>query len=569
MHQEWLANGLLHVDGIMSKELSTLLDSSSAKMGHEAVACYIEYFPHHPRQEPFVGVVAYKDKGKLVVETYPVRVADNTITCKGKSLQIEKGAPSLFLMTTWLARTVFQVPPAFKPIPLQLNAGHQDSLANTLKKLDVAVWTQFKNMDTSLAGNIIDMLHSYGLVYIGSLTEWASTEESGAISAIVDDTKNALYWIEDATVFEDNGYDLVLRFQKRSSSGSSGDSGSGSGSGDGDGGGGKSTAWYITRRLVVTDDGTRLCDTESKKLSPPFVIEAHRPPTEGLSAFSDWVHELLLPMDDCMITIPYLRDEIVGRFLITSVPPSTHMPTRPFLVNGRLGNPFPLFPLSSPCPPRLLFSPDLFFSRGRIPPGMTPTTIHYKISFKSWQDDPLFQMFLKIDGERSHIYKIIFPDDTKGGVRVPEVGQLRTYVKTATPQKLSEDSIALSILRPRTRDEWGTEIVEFTLTTYHRSASLCVNTLLCDFKIQATLFPYDASKAPRVYKEVAVPVFSTEVQKVRGKLAKCTLERAIRALVGKHHHKRVYTSIFEMKVVAGKHHLFYWDGLEFEPLQTF
>jgi hypothetical protein len=567
MHLEWLTFGLLHCDGVSSSELSLALDAATVALGEEVVGCYIEYDPSHPQQTPFIGVAAYKQGARLVVKTYPVRVLGNTMLCNGKSLTLQEGSPGLFLATTWLARSVFGVAAQYKPIPLlatkdaccsssttktqslrQLAFDRPVVLANALHQLDVAVWSALANtVEPRSTVTAVDMLYCYGLVYTGSLNEMASAQEAERVEALVPDDTVMAYWLEDATVFHKDNYNLVMRLQ-------------------GPGGeqpqkGQDNTAFYITRRLILTPDGTRLMDTQTKSLSPPFVLEEHRPSPEGLNAFSAWAQSLL-PSPFHRKPLPYLRSEVVGGFL-QCIHPSTSLAIRPFLVNGEVGDASSLH-VPGTVPPRLIFSPDTFFYRGRVPEGTKPSTVHFQIHFKSWVDDPDFQLFLKVAGDRTHIYKIVFPTkDNKDRERVPEPGQLRTFVKSGAAGKLSVDGLSLSVLRPTRGRDWDTDTVEFTVTTHNRPFSVCTNSLVCDFTVQSTLFPYDAASPPRPNPKVRVPIFSTEALKKQQKYG-VSLDKAIGKVLAQQQSKRVFTSLYEAKLLGDKYVFFFWDGLDFQ-----
>jgi len=453
------------------------------------------------------AVAIYRKGGTLlVVETKPVRFIFDKILAGLQDL--ETGNPGtmslLFRVTAWLARTVFLVTNA-KPFPLlhklsidQLGLPPSKACFETpyampqlLRTLDAYV-TSVALASTQIdadEASVVDVAHCFGLVYVGSLNEVTSDDEGVHLRATlslaaIQEGYSHLWWIEDHTLYHEHQYNLVVRFNV----------------GD--------DPVYMKRRIQVVDGGLRFQDLETSRTSS--VLSWQDGDDEaGLWAMNRWVESMLPPTAKAM---PYMRYEIIHRYHVMR-PRRFLFMTRPYLVNGRPG----LLPdtYNASLPPRLFYSPDLFVEPEKIPPGLRPTTVLGEVHVRPWILSPEtdLQLFLRFDDYKDHAYRILF---TKDGELLPELNRVRIYVESQNAQILGRDAIQLVVLR-RSVGPGGCIVVEFVVTSYCRPFSLCTDSMLCDFTVKLTTFPYDARDGPVVFPGVNLLLWSNRVSMVAEK----------------------------------------------------
>lgn len=444
------------------------------------------------------AVAVYKNKeGLLVVERRPARFTYARVVVGMQTLDVGKdeAQPLLFRLTAWLARSVFTVHDA-KPFPvlhqLAVNALHlpetkaclntRYGMAELLTTMDVSVTSvalQTTQLDAEDA-SAVDVLHCFGLVYVGSLNEATSDEEGVHLRATmalakIQEGADHIWWVEDYTVFETDHFNLVFRFNI------------------------EDRPMYMKRRMVVCGGGKRFKDLQTDSLSG-FLRWEPEEPEAGIVAFDAWVRSLLPSGSK---TIPYMRHEIIKRYDVL-LPKRFLFMVRPFLVKGLPG----FVPSYSTCdlPARLYYSPDLFVEREKIPQGCKPTTVLAEIMVKpcmmaSCAD---VQLFLRVDGEADNVYRILFRKD---GEVMPEASQVRIFVQSQDRDSFGEDTLQLVVLR-RDIGPGGSMLVEFILTSYCRPFTLCTDSMLADFSIKWTTFVHDANVEPVVFPRMDLCLWS-------------------------------------------------------------
>lgn len=453
------------------------------------------------------ALAVYRKNGTLlVVETKPARFSYEKLLvgCHAYDVGAQNQTPLLFRLTAWLARSIFGVTDA-KPFPIlhkfaidQLDLSTETSL-NTMYKMPEFLRTLDMYV-TSVAlaasaqidaeeASIVDVLHCFGLVYVGSLNEVTSDDEGVHLRATlslakIQDGYDHLWWIEDFTVYEEDHYNLVVRFNI------------------------DNHPMYMKRRLKVTAGGKRFVDLDSTKVSSKICWEEGLEEA-GICEFNKWVESLLPSTAKAM---PYMRHEIIKRYHVLR-PRRLLFMVRPYLVNGVPG----LLPSmhNSSLPPRLFYSPDLFVEPSKIPQGNIPTTVLGEVLVKPWilAREIDVQVFLKLEGEEDHAYRILF---TKQGELFPELNQVRIFVQSQNKSMLDKDAIQLVVLR-RNVGPGGSILVEFVLTSYCRPFTLCTDSMMCDFNVRLTTFTYDARDEPVVFPPIQLLLWSNRVSMVSEK----------------------------------------------------
>lgn len=455
----------------------------------------------------WLATAAYRKNGTLlVVETKPVRFSLENVVAGFEVYDAgtREPTPLLFRITAWLARSVFRVTDA-KPFPIlhklsidQLNLHPSSTFLETPYKLPEFLRTMdMYATSVALASsqidadetNIVDVLHCLGLIYVGALNEVTSDDEGMHLRATLSLAKiqegcNHLWWIEDCTVYEDDHYNLVVRFHV------------------------DDQPAYMKRRVTVADHGTRLQDLETSRLSGK-VSWNEGDDEAGVWAINAWVESLLPRPGKAM---PYMRHEIIKRYHVLR-PSRFLFLVRPYLVNGVPG----LLPAmhNSSLPPRLSYSPDLFVEPHKIPPKLKPTTVLGEIHIMPWilAKETNVQLFLQVDGEEEHVFRILF---TKDGKILPETNQLRFFVQSKNKTQMESDAIQLVLLR-RTVGPAGCLLVEFVFTSYCRPFILCTDSMTCDFTARFTTFQYDAKDEPVVFPPIHLMLWSNRVDMVSKK----------------------------------------------------
>ena len=268
----------------------------------------------------------------------------------------------------------------------------------------------------------------------------------------------------------------------------------------------------MTRRLEVAADGLRMIDLETSMTSPCLRLVDEDGLNDGgdvdggglLRSFSYFVDTLLGTSGSSQhrSSMPYLREEVLRAY---GFGPPSNVPTRPWLVQGQE---MPTMPPMARLPPRLLYSPDLFLNRSRVPEGKHPTTVLLEITAKSWQGDPGLELSLKLQSRPDRGYRILFRKDD--GTVLPEEDELKVFTESQVPGKLVEGGISMCVLRHRSQ-EAGAKTVEVALTSYQEEFTLYTNRRVVDLHLRAMVFEYRADVAALVHDGMQVPLFSKAV----------------------------------------------------------
>jgi hypothetical protein len=484
------------------EEYNTLLKKAETEFGGDVVGVHIVR-----AGKSWQALAVYRKRGTLlVVETKPLRFMFGKLFVGLQEFDAEKPGPMplLFRLTAWLARTVFAVTEA-KPFPIlhklaidQLGLPPSKACFETayampqlLRALDAYV-TSVALASTQIdadEASVVDVLHCLGLMYVGSLNEVTSDDEGEHLRATlslaaIQEGRDHLWWVEDYTLFEENHYNLVVRFNM------------------------DSQPVYMKRRLAVADGGKRFQDLETSRKSSVLSWQEGEDEA-GMWAMNQWVESMLPPTARAM---PYMRHEIIHRYHVLR-PRRFLFMTRPYLVNGRPG----LLPdlYNASLPPRLFYSPDLFVEPEKIPRGLRPTTVLGEVHVRPWilAEETDIQLFLRFDDHKDHAYRILF---TKDGELLPELNRVRIYVESQDHKSLGTDAIQLVVLR-RSVGPGGCIVVEFVVTSYCRPFTLCTDSMLCDFTVRLTTFPYDARDGPVVFPSVNLMLWSNRVHMVAEK----------------------------------------------------
>ena len=461
-------------------------------------------------------VMAFAEEDGQVIRRFaPLHLSRSTISTINAELHLRPDAPLQFQVTTWIARKVFKMKSA-KAFPIL----DHDSISPTeILQLhdmcihDVATDTlQFDHME----GSIVDILHTFGAIYLGSIQESTSHEETVSIQKALQAVKHhgvtRLWWIEDFTLFEENCYKLVLRFNMA----------------------GK--PYYLKRKLMLNKNRERLVDIDTKRTSNSMNWDYGEC---GILGFNVWVESFLgIPGAKAL---PYLRSEILEQHPVGQ----KYVCTRPFLVNGKVAD----IPVLQQVAPRLMYSPDLFVERSKIPPGSNPSTIHFRISIKPMasidMDGMDIRLFLRIGDDKKNAYRILF---TKEGNIFPEEDQVRVFIESLNQHSLGEDAIQLVVLR-RHLVPCGMAVVEFLLTTHWKPFRLYTDNKSCNYNVQMTLFEYTTDR-PRIFDPLDIPVYTNSKLLNAAMMKKEDNSRSLVPLV-----------YVENDASTGKYHLMYYDGL--------
>lgn len=535
--------GLLCTEEFSAAVIGASLEKACAKYSGAMVLCYVQYTSNQ-----YEAVAAYKDGSKLVMESRPIQVIGTLLRDGKHELQLFYGSATLFRVPTWIARTVFSLKDHL-PYPflshaacLQhgLGAGALDdmcytplTLTNIVRQLELVVGATARlcqGIDSSEA-SVIDVLHCFGVVYVGSLNEAKSKSEISHLSKALEEVTKAgfksMWWIEDFTLFKPNMYTLVFRFNH------------------------PKKGPYYQRRQLLQKTKTQLIDLQTSNVSPPLIFH------EGsgkfhFQEFNVWISSIL-----GVRSFPYMRNEIVDRFTEGLVRPEAFQwVMRPYLKNGVKCH-LPVI-RNSELPPRLFYSWDLFLEPSRFPPGTNPSTVHFVIEIKSWVDDPDFRLLLRIDGDEDYVYRLFFRED---GESFPEGDQLKVHVECSDPSMFLKDAINVVILR-RSFEPYGTTVVEFTLTTFYKPFKLYVDSRVCDLALRAMVFNYLPESVPKVLQTVMIPVFTHRVQLIQDKQG-VPYAKAVQRTLDKIQcqRQRELIPIFLGKSVENKSYEFiYWDG---------
>lgn len=461
------------------------------------------FLQYHENARQWQAVAVHRKNGAcVVVETAPASITTQTLVVHGKELALTDGMPTLFRVSTWLARTVFGMQDG-NPFPLLHKLAHEqlDYLRGTaacydtsydtghlVRALDMYVRSVafFSDQLDYEEATIVDILHCFGCIYIGSLNEITSEEEgvhlrTSLALARVHGGYTHYWWIEDFTLFKEDEFTLAIRYTI------------------------ENKPFYMKRRLVLDADGSRFKDMETGSLSNAMSWETRI--EAGASAFNKWV-ESFLPR--CAKAMPYMRYEIVHRYHVLR-PRRFLFMVRPYLVKGHPGFLPPMH--NSHLAARLFYSPDLFVECRKIPEGAEPTTVMAQVQVRPWIEDAEFQLFLRIQGEDRHVFRVLFH---KNGELLPEVNQLRVFVQSKNPERMEKDVIQVIVLK-RSVAPCGTILVEFVITTYCRPFRVYVDNTACDYTFRLTSFKYSASHEPVVFPPIYVPVFTNKVHYVAKK----------------------------------------------------
>lgn len=493
------AAGLLHGD-VPEAVVAASLDHAYPAFGGK-VACFL-VLTDKGRCE---AVAAYRgDAWGITVKREPVVVEGGTIIPAGpgsrkKPLRLlGGGASALFQVPCWIARELMGMQgEAFYPLvapadacpPIQgWDAGPWDSLrvieAAVLRRRERAVH-EGKAAGT---GRGVDALHELGAMYVGSIDD-GQPEETAALLKGLRISEGPVWWVEDYTIFEPGHHTLVIRWMA-----------------------GKEVR-YMTRRLEAR--GSRLVDLETGMASPALVLldedDPSPSPPNVLRTFSHWVDGLLgssgTPPAPAKASLPYLRGEVLAFYGLSP----NHIPTRPCMVQGK-----PMLPLAQTgtgLPPRLLYSPDLFLNRSRVPEGMHPSTVLVEVTATALGGamDPALELGLNLDSRPDRGYRLYF---SKNGEVLPEVDELKIFTETPMAGKLVEGSLSLCVLRRRPADAQDPSYVtiEFALTGYGEDFTLYCTSRLCDVSLRIMQFEYLADVVPRMHEGLAVPLFSKAVE---------------------------------------------------------
>jgi hypothetical protein len=324
-----------------------------------------------------------------------------------------------------------------------------------------------------MEGSIIDILHSFGAMYLGSVQESTSPEETVYIQKALDAAKahgvTHLWWLEDYTLFEQNCYKLVIRYNM------------------------VGKAYYVKRKLSLRKNRERLLDIATKSVSNSMNWDYGE---SGILAFNEWVESFLgIPTAKAL---PYLRDEVLSQ---TRILPLQYPCTRPFLVNGKIAD----IPVHQDMAPRLFYSPDLFVERSKIPEGTNPCTVHFRVAVKPMNaidmDGIDMRMFLRIGDDKKNAFRVLF---TKNGQVYPEEDQVRVFIESVNEKSLGEDAIQLVVLR-RHLAPCGMTVVEFLVTSHWKAFRLYTDSKACDYDVRITLHEYN-TRRPRVFDPLDIPV---------------------------------------------------------------
>lgn len=499
-----LACGMIFVtnDQVVDKSIyAQTLEKATHTFGG-TVATWIH---HDLTHQKWHAMAVYLDVDQVVIKKCPLSWTLSGVSCRGKELVVPKGGATLFRVSSWITRTVFDIQdknpfPLVHPraceimglcavLHLRTHEENEWTMQDTWQQMDMyitnmAIYT--RDFDYTSA-TIVDILHAFGLVYVGSVNEVTSESEAwGLHRAIVIgriEGYSHLWWIEDSTLFEDDQFNVVFRFAMGQK------------------------PYYIKRKLCLTRDKCRFQDKVTGSTSCAMTWDPRESVT-GILAFHRWLASFL---PSGARVLPYMRHEIVARYGVVTSKRFEHV-VRPFFVNGVAATASNLeLPHNSDIAPRLFYSPDLFIERRKIPKGFEPSTVHFDIHVKPWIETSNLQLYLRIEGDDKHAYRVLCHKENE---TLPEPGQLKAFVQSKQTDVLGKDAVQIVVLK-RTLAPCGTIVMEFTVTTYWKPFRIYVDNQMCDYVLRCTLFPYSAKDPPTIFPPVEILVFTKKIQYVQ------------------------------------------------------
>jgi hypothetical protein len=489
------------------KDVSIMLETAAERFGG-TVATWVH---HDVRRQKWHAMAVYLDAtNTLVVKKCPLSFSGQKVSCRDKELVVPRDGAILFRVTSWITRTVFDIQHKnpFPRVPSRAckimglcAVGTDDdwTLQDTWQQMDMYITNMAiysSDFDYSSA-SIVDILHAFGLIYVGSVNEVTSESESwGLHRAIVAgriEGYSHLWWLEDSTLFEDDHFNVVFRFSMGPK------------------------PYYIKRKLSLTADKCRFVDKVTGSKSCAMAWDPYGSVT-GILAFHQWLASFL---PSGARVLPYMRHEIVARYGVVTSKLCEHV-VRPFFING-VPVPVSDLPCNSDVAPRLFYSPDLFVERRKIPTGFEPSTVHFEIHVKPWLETADLQLFLRIEGEDKHAYRVLCHKEHE---TMPEPGQLKAFVQSKETDVLGKDAIQLVVLK-RTLAPCGAIVMEFIVTTYWKPFRIYVDNQMCDYVLRCTLFPYSATKRPTIFPPVEILVFTKKLKYVQEKYSFDSMDMAL------------------------------------------
>ena len=490
--------GLVTISTLTDAEYTEILKNAFREIGG-TVATYVEYVEN--TWHAVAVVDSCQKKARLSFN-------GQRMTANNKELTLTSDASILFRVSSWITRSVFGLKDknpfpllhcqfAFQNHPRSLCYDHESTMAQALDQMDLIITdtaNHSREFDSTEA-TIVDILHCFGVIYVGSVNEVKSEAEMWSLNrAIIHSHLEGythLWWIEDSTLFEDDQYNLVIRFSR----------------GD--------KPYYIKRKMELSGV-SRFQDKVTGRKSCALEWELGENQV-GFHRMNAWVETFLPRKSRAM---PYMRHEIVHRYGFVKPSAFDHL-IRPFLVKGVEGTLPTLY--NSDLPPRLFYSPDLFVEKSKIPSDLCPSTVHFQIDVKPWIETCDLQMYVQVEGDAKHAYRVLHH---KEGVFLPEPGQLKAFVESDDPDTLGEDALQMVVLK-RTLAPCGAITIEFILTTHLKPFRIYVDNQLCDYKLRYTIFPYCPSIAPQVFLAKELLVFTKKLTHVQQKEGYPSLDAAL------------------------------------------
>jgi hypothetical protein len=524
------ASGLVSTRLFDDVTLRHILQAATDEFG-ATVATLVRYSVH---LKTWHVMAFYEEEGRVITRSTPLYLSHNTMSTKTSNIHLKPDSPLLFRVTTWIARQVFNLDNCqafpllhrasmeslcFRPGTAACLPTSAPSPTEILQLYDAYIHDyathtrEFDHMEAS----IVDILHAFGALYIGSVQESTSREETVYIQQALDAVKphgvTHLWWVEDYTLFEENCYKLVIRYNMAQK------------------------PYYAKRKLSLRKNRERLQDVETRTVSNSMSWDYGEC---GILDFNKWVESFLgIPSAKAL---PYLRSEVLSQ---NRVLPWQYPCARPFLVNGKVAD----IPVLQQMAPRLMYSPDLYVERAKIPPGTNPCTIHFRLAVKpmtSIDTDGLdMRLFLRIGDDKKNAYRVLF---TKDGQIYPERDQIRVFIESVNEKILGKDAIQLVVLR-KNLAPCGMTIVEFLVTSHFKPFRLYTDNKTCDYDIRMTLHEYHTDR-PRVFDPLDIPVY-TNSKLLNGALMRD--DDKSKSLI-----PLVYV---ENDASTGKYQCLYYDGL--------
>jgi hypothetical protein len=528
--------GILHATLPSESLLAASVDNAYRTFGGR-VACFL-VLTDRGRIE---AVAAYRgDAWGITVRREPVVLQDNAIIPARSGthlppLLLQDKASVLFQVPCWISRKLMGMQgEAFYPLASPADAvslvrGWDANAWDVLRVIEACVQRRAESEYVRELG-AVGSLHALGAVYVGSIDD-TQQEEREALANGIRVAQGPVWWVEDYTIFEPGRHTLVVRWLE------------------------DHNIKYMTRRLEVAEGGLRMVDLETRLVSPELCLVDAGARQGLLGAFSTWVDNLMgvsgRPPSPAASSLPYLRQEVL-RFYGFGKPAT--VPTRPWLVQGR-----PMRPMAAMArlPPRLLYSPDLFLKRGRVPEGKHPSTVLVEVTAKSWHGDPGLELGLLLESRRDRAYRLHFRTDE--GVLLPETDELKVFTETLVQDKLVEGSMSLCVLRPRVADgdDASSVVVEFALTTYGDNFTLYCNSSLYDLHLRVMTFEYRNDVAPLACDDLVVPLISNAA-KVEAERSNVPLDKALGMVYRKE--CKLRKPVLWAKRHQGKYRFGHWAG---------